>query len=448
MLESTYRKRLEKDLPDWEKSGWVTSEGAAAILMSAGTTPSKARLPIIIGFLGAILIAASVMTVIAANWDGIPRIWKLALLLSAMAVSYLAAWRFSRADHEGFADIALLIGTAVFGGAIMLVGQIYHIGNHFPDGILVWAIGALAAALLTSSRSALLISLAAALYWSGIEMLELNWQLHWPFLVFWLASAALVALWKWEIGYRIVTLAIMAWLAIIVFKYADAADWNALNFGAVVMLFMAALFSASHLMSLASAPKDNVDKWLGFGLSARPWALVFLLGGTVSFRFMTVIDTVHPLEGTIWTVWLGGSLVLAGIATALTGFAIVKHKLSIVDGAAILGAAALPLVFAIIANTDPGIIEALWAGLVSAAVAIGICVWAMNYGQEHHYPKAVNLGFLAFGFEVLYIYFETFGTLLDTAIFLAIGGLVLLALAWFLNRLRKRFVEPAGSAGS
>ncbi len=448
MLESAYRKRLEKDLPDWEKSGWVSAEGAAAILISAGSRPSKARLPIIIGFLGAVLIAASVLTIIAANWDGIPRIWKLVLLLAAMAASYIAAWRFSRAEQDGFADIALLIGTAVFGGAIMLVGQIYHIGNHFPDGILVWAIGALAAALLASSRSALLISLAAALVWSGIEMLEFNWQVHWPFLIFWLVSAALVALWKWQTGYRIVTLAIMAWLAIIVLKYADAADWNVLNFSAVVMLFMAALFSASHLMSLAGAPKDNVDKWLGFGLSARPWALVFLLGGAVTFRFLTSIDTVDPLEGTVWTVWLGGSLVLAGIATALTGLAIVKHKLGVVDGAAILGAAALPLVFAVLANTDPAIPEALWAALVSAAVAIGICVWAMNYGQEHHYPKAINLGLLAFGFEVLYIYFETFGTLLDTAIFLALGGFILLALAWFLNRLRKRFVEPAGVAGS
>ncbi len=446
MLESAYRRRLERDILDWEKSGWVTPDGATAILMSTEPTPSRARLPIIIGFLGAVLIAAAVLTAIAANWDGIPRIWKLALLLAAMASSYIAAWRFSRADHEGFADIALLIGTAVFGSAIMLVGQIYHIGNHFPDGILVWASGALAAALLASSRSALLISLAAALYWSGIEMLEFNWQFHWPFLIFWLISAALVALWKWETGYRIVTLAIMAWLAIVVLKYADAADWNALNFGAVVMLFMAALFSGSHLTSLASAPKDNVDKWLGFGLSARPWALVFLLGGTVTFRLMTLVDTVQPLKGTVWTVWLGGVFTLAAIAVGLTGFAIRMKKLSVIDGIAVLGAAALPSAFAVIGNSDPYTIEALWAGLLSAAVAIGMCIWAMNYGQEHHYPKAVNLGLLAFGFEVLYIYFETFGTLLDTAIFLALGGLVLLALAWFLHRLRKRLVEPAGLA--
>ncbi len=448
MFESAYRKRLEKDLPDWEKSGWVTREGAAAILMSAGSTPSKARLPIIIGFLGAVLIAASVLTIVAANWDGIPRIWKLALLLSGMAGSYLAAWRFNRADHKGFADIALLIGTVVFGGTIMLVGQIYHVGNHFPDGLLVWAIGALAAALLASSRSALLISLAVALLWSGSEMLNFNWQFHWPFLIFWFVSAALVALWKWDTGYRIVTLAIMAWLVIVVIRYADTADWNVLNFITVTMLFMAALFSASHLTTLAGAPKDNVDKWLGFGLSARPWALVVLLGGAVTIHLMTKLDYVQPLYGPVWTAWLGGSLALAGIATALTGYAIAKKKLNLVDGVAILGAAALPLLFAIIANDNPGSIETLWAGIVSAAVAIGVCVWAMNYGQEHRYPAAVNLGVLAFGFEVLYIYFATFGTLLDTAIFLALGGFVLLALAWFLNRLRKRFVEPTGLTGS
>ena len=72
--------------------------------------------------------------------------------------------------------------------------------------------------------------------------------------------------------------------------------------------------------------------------------------------------------------------------------AIVKRKLGVIDGAAILGAGALPLVFAVLANSNPGVVDALWVEVVSAAIAIGICVWAMNYGPEHHYPTAVNLG--------------------------------------------------------
>ena len=34
----------------------------------------------------------------------------------------------------------------LFGAGIWLVAQVYHIEEHFPDGFLIWGIGALALA--------------------------------------------------------------------------------------------------------------------------------------------------------------------------------------------------------------------------------------------------------------------------------------------------------------
>ncbi|MBL4759012.1 MAG: hypothetical protein JKY32_15690 [Rhizobiales bacterium] len=86
--------------------------------------------------------------------------------------------------------------------------------------------------------------------------------------------------------------------------------------------------------------------------------------------------------------------------------------------------------------------------ILSAIVAIGLSIWAMEYGQEYHYSKAINLGLIIFGLVVLDIYFATFGSLLDTALFFLLGGILLLVLAWFLSRLRSRFNQPEEGAAS
>jgi len=42
----------------------------------------------------------------------------------------------------------LLLGVILFGSNIMLIAQIYHIDSHFPNGVLMWSLGALLAAWL------------------------------------------------------------------------------------------------------------------------------------------------------------------------------------------------------------------------------------------------------------------------------------------------------------
>ena len=448
MSDNSYLKRLEKDLPAWHQQGWVSEDGARAILNSVRQNPAKSRFPLIVGFLGAILIAASVMSFVAANWEDIPRIWKLILLLGAMAASYVCAWRLVRNNHSAFADAALLVGLTFFGGAIMLVGQIYHIGNHYPDGLLVWAIGALATAFLTSSRSAIVVGLGTALFWSGTEIMEFNWDFHWPFLALWAAFTGLVALWKWGTGYRLVILTIMVWLSITIFKYAMLADWNPMHLTAISVIFMVSVFAASHLVGHEETPVDGIDRWLGFGLSAKPWALVLILGCVGLLRLF--IDLAgkdaygDQLTGTEFTIWFAGMAGLGGIAAIVITLAIIRKKLRPLDAFALVAAALLPTLFALF----PTILTTLTPQILSAIVAIGLSIWAMEYGQKYHYSKAVNLGLITFGLVALDIYFATFGSLLDTALFFLLGGILLLVLAWFLTRLRSRFNQPEEGTAS
>ncbi len=57
---SSYRKRLARDLPRWQERGWVTAEGAAAILDSVNERPA-ASLSAVVAVLGAVLFGLGVI---------------------------------------------------------------------------------------------------------------------------------------------------------------------------------------------------------------------------------------------------------------------------------------------------------------------------------------------------------------------------------------------------
>src|SRR5256885_14908990 len=57
--------------------------------------------------------------------------------------------------------------------------------------MLLWAIGALAAAAFTGSRGALAVALAAACAWSSTRALEVRDVPHLPFVLIWLLAGGL-----------------------------------------------------------------------------------------------------------------------------------------------------------------------------------------------------------------------------------------------------------------
>ena len=59
-------------------------------------------------------------------------------------------------------------GTAALGGGIFLAGQIFHLSEHWPGGLLLWALGAWAAwALLRDWPQALFAAAAHARWLAG-----------------------------------------------------------------------------------------------------------------------------------------------------------------------------------------------------------------------------------------------------------------------------------------
>ena len=94
---------------------------------------------------------------------------RLTLLLATLWACYGgAAWLFKR-QLPMFAQAAVLGGIAVYGASIMLISQMYHMEGSPPDAVLLWALGALLAAVLVPSAAALAATFVLIVVWTWWE---------------------------------------------------------------------------------------------------------------------------------------------------------------------------------------------------------------------------------------------------------------------------------------
>ena len=173
---SWYRNKVERDLARWQTAGWVSEAGSAAIRADLASRKSPFGVAPIFATLGAVLFGFAVMSFVAAHWEGMSKLARLALLLVALWGCYGAAYALFQRRLEVFAQAAVLGGIAVFGASIMLIAQMYHMDGNPPDAVLMWAMGGLLAAVLVQSRPALAATFVLLVVWSCYERGLTEWR--------------------------------------------------------------------------------------------------------------------------------------------------------------------------------------------------------------------------------------------------------------------------------
>ena len=149
---------IQKDIKRWLDKGLIDTETAQRISAEAAAHRGGFGLGAVLGVLGALLLGAAKITLIASNWEDFPRIGRVLGILALVWVTYLAgAWRETKGDPV-FSQVFYLLGAISFGGGIALIGQMYHMSGDQSTAALVWAGGTLLAALLL--RSANLVAMA------------------------------------------------------------------------------------------------------------------------------------------------------------------------------------------------------------------------------------------------------------------------------------------------
>ena len=136
---------------DW--NAWLV-RWAEAGLIDAGTveqihaheaahaTTARLRWPILIALLfGGLMISGGVLLFVAAHWDALSPGQRFGLVLFMVGGFHVAGALV--AERFPAMSVALhAVGTVSLGGGIALAGQIFNLDEHWPGGILMWAIGA------------------------------------------------------------------------------------------------------------------------------------------------------------------------------------------------------------------------------------------------------------------------------------------------------------------
>jgi uncharacterized membrane protein len=145
-----YRKRLERDLDRWIAAGHVPAERRGAMLDMV-EDPKRLDAATALAWIGALLLGVAIIAFIAANWDGLPRIIRFALVLGLFAACIgAAAWTAHR-NRPGASNALTMLAALVFAAAIGLVGQIFDIAGK-PSHALIGS-GVAGAMLALAGRS-------------------------------------------------------------------------------------------------------------------------------------------------------------------------------------------------------------------------------------------------------------------------------------------------------
>jgi uncharacterized membrane protein len=365
---------VERDLARWQAAGWVTDAGAASIKSDLASRTSALGVAGIFAILGAVLFGFAIMSFVAAHWTAMPKLARLALILATLWGCYgAAAYLFAR-GLDAFAQAAILCGIAVYGAGIMLIAQMYHIEGSPPDAVLYWALGALLAAILVQSPTALAATFVLIVVWSAWER-TLAYGPHWAFLVVWLATAAAAAWMRWRPGLHLAAISLMIWLVPLgFFVLGGHAHWLAALIGGGVAL-----------STIFAGPASDR------GLPSR-----------------------HALFA-------------YGLATAFAALFVAQF----IDDASFF-----------YSERTRSVGRLLLLAVVTLAGVLAAMYWALQTGNR----PALWVGYVSFAAEILALYWNTLGTLLDTSLFFLIASILVSVLAWAAYALHRRKVSAGAPA--
>ncbi|MBP8129959.1 MAG: DUF2157 domain-containing protein [Candidatus Hydrogenedentes bacterium] len=236
--------------------------------------------------LGAALIAAGIITLVAYNWKRIPAHGQAALIVTTMLVLLgcgLHFWKVS-ATRPQLGHILVYLGVIVFGIDLLLLCRIYHIplaGNWGLAGpnrdalamrenvlFLLWGIGAFVVACAVRSNPITIIALVASFLWFCEELFSFSGSSLAPQVYCYpvvIAVLFLPAGYLWGSG-RLFALLILAVSFSSVLLVAASPAANGPSVLGILLAMAAAIFPWGLLTSFGASPRKVALPALGLGI--------------------------------------------------------------------------------------------------------------------------------------------------------------------------------------
>jgi len=370
----------------WFADGLIDESLAERLRRHEATAHAgRSRLTLFLFGFGGLAVGAGILLFVAAQWPVLGPVTRFALLVAMVAGLHVAAGSAARSS-VALAATLHAVGTAALGAGIFLAGQIFHLAENWPEGLMLWAVGAAV----------------------GLWLLR-----DWPHVVW---TAVLVPLWllaEWG-------------------RYRDFAMPQPTELVAVGVGFT--MLAVAYL-SAASAPGETMWRralsWLGVVILAT---VVFALPGLRHQGAQLWAD--EPLQPDFGApqafLWILAVGLPAGVAYAA------RRK----EAWPVLVAGLLAYAVTWLDDSEAG--PRLVAHLVYAGASIGLVAW----GLTDRHALRINLGVIGFALTVLWFYFGNLFDMLGRALGLIVVGVLLLAGGWLLERARRALVRRIREEGT
>ena len=401
------RKFLDTESPGWVTDGLISEAQRQQLL---ARYPPEAQALRLLPLLGSVLVGLSGLSLVAANWQGLPATLRLALLLGSLVASYAAGAYFLRRGNPDLGHGLIGLGLLLFGASIILTSQLYQLVGYDASGLLAWVVAGTALSYVYGSRLLVLLTvlIGAAVQTYCVEALG----------SFSYATAALVAAglgyywWRrpevvsstvlatgllWQVALLIVVLhAKITWFFVPAMLIYVAGDWQPNRAGGRAL--QGPSLVAAYLFMFGLATFGETDTYANV---LRPPLLPYLAA-------------------------LGAVLALSVAGKAARG------RLDTLPDWLLL----LPGFFL------PGGLPLAVATLVVLYAHAG-SVLVRAHRTEN--AEQLTIGAVLFVVATMVAYFKLTWAFLDKSLFFLLGGVLLLSLSWYLRRRNAQVMATASS---
>lgn len=423
------KKDLAREMATWVSRDFISVAQARAISASYGVDYDDAQTRsgayTVLLALGYLFLGVAVIILVGHNWEDIPRAARMGGLVGVTALVHLLGLRQYLRDNVGHAIALFLLGNILYGASIALIAQIYHLGEHMPDGVFWWAVGTMPFAVLLRSHVLMLFTLVLAFIWLCVELQAQFYPAAFP--VFVAAAVYVLAEQRTKTTLFLLTvLTTVVWVEVSVGTWWHANRWPRVYVDHVyVTVGLAVLvFGFGHFLSAR-----NDERWRAYGAALRFWtirlALVVMLlmsfedpwRALISER-VRYLDSDWPLVAIPMTAGLTLAwLAKRGVGTTLTAIVLASLMFAVTN----TSDRSDYLVFQIVTNV--------------ALVAVGVALtWrGMDRGDSHYFfvgiATVLLTGFLR--------YVDLIGDYIGGSVLFIVMALVLLGAARLWKHLKQ-----------
>ena len=404
---------LAKELDRWQSDGIVDKETAIKIANLYDIDPDahSDKMSFVLKLVAYLFFALAFFTLVGTNWEEIPRLGRLALVLFVLGLVNFGGIYYLVKGKENLSTAMFFLGNFCFGAAIALIAQIYNISDEPSGGILLWSIGAFAVSFASKKGVLVAQSLIFATVW--FFMIAYQGDFGFGFIIF--IALGAYTLYKDDSKWLAFVLFIDIFIYIISFCGYISGLRAIFDYGFLFGLPMVAIVSLSYALLLISISPllDKFRVGLGaftkeFGKNFGVFVLLFCLFLFEERNLFEVGDEEFWFVKSFFKSNFGFVFILFSVAYFALFFK-EKNKSGLLLGALLVS---LPFVF----SYGPGYANIFFslANIITAAVLIkkgelklGLCmiflVAAVRYFQLiGDYIGATAL-FMVFAFIVLVV---------------------------------------------